>query len=148
MAIKTPAVIKTYFEKGDRPTQQQFWDLIDTALNVLTLTFIAGETLGGQRLVYINGGMMYYFDKSYTSFSDKIIGITNQSALAGENIDIVTDGVIVSNGWGLITDSIYYAGTNGIITTTIPTSGVLFKVGKAIDPNTLMIEFSEPIILA
>lgn len=30
MTIRTKEILKTYFETGDRPTQQQFIDLIDT----------------------------------------------------------------------------------------------------------------------
>lgn len=32
MAIKTAAELKTYFEAGDRPTEQQFIDLIDSSV--------------------------------------------------------------------------------------------------------------------
>lgn len=34
MAIKTDAELKQYFQTGDIPTQQQFWNLIDSKLNV------------------------------------------------------------------------------------------------------------------
>lgn len=33
MAVKTKAVLKTYFETGDKPTQGQFEDLIDTMID-------------------------------------------------------------------------------------------------------------------
>lgn len=34
MAVKTDAELKQYFETGDIPTQQQFYDLIDSKINV------------------------------------------------------------------------------------------------------------------
>lgn len=33
MTTQTPAILKTYFETGDRPTQAQFADLIDSSVN-------------------------------------------------------------------------------------------------------------------
>ena len=33
MAQRTKAVLKTYFETGDKPTQQQFEDLIDSMVS-------------------------------------------------------------------------------------------------------------------
>lgn len=33
MAIKSVAVLKTFFETGDKPTQQQFWDFLDSYIH-------------------------------------------------------------------------------------------------------------------
>lgn len=44
MAIQTNAVLRTYFETSDKPTQAQFIDLIDTitANNIRTLVYTVG----------------------------------------------------------------------------------------------------------
>lgn len=34
MAIREKNILKTWFETGDKPTQQQFWDLIDSLEHV------------------------------------------------------------------------------------------------------------------
>jgi hypothetical protein len=36
MTARTPTILKTYFETGDKPTQTQFGDLIDSFVNVAT----------------------------------------------------------------------------------------------------------------
>lgn len=33
MAIKTRAVLKTYFENGDFPNEEEFWDLLDSMVS-------------------------------------------------------------------------------------------------------------------
>lgn len=38
MTAQTPTLLKTYFEAGDRPNQQQFADLIDSFINVVVGT--------------------------------------------------------------------------------------------------------------
>lgn len=49
MAVKTAAELKAYFETGDKPTQSQFEDLIDTifSLSLGTKMFLATVTSNG-----------------------------------------------------------------------------------------------------
>ena len=44
MSVQTPTVLKTYFETGDRPTQAQFVDLIDSFINNTLLT-VTGDMI-------------------------------------------------------------------------------------------------------
>ena len=110
--------------------------------------FIAGETLGGQRVVMLKNGKAFYFDQIDENNIGYSLGMTNQAANQDDLIDIATSGVVIDNGWGLIPDTIYYLGTNGLITNLIPSSGVFQRVGVAVDSNTLKLEFSEPISIS
>lgn len=51
MAIKSVASVKSHFESGDRPTQGEFEDLIDTAIRA-TPTAIASAAEGGKTGIY------------------------------------------------------------------------------------------------
>ncbi len=72
MTAQTPAVLKTYFETGDRPTAAQYTDLIDTACGykkyvaILSLTIEDGfqanvleNTLGGSVVWTSSGDGVY-----------------------------------------------------------------------------------------
>jgi microcystin-dependent protein len=58
----------------------------------------------------------------------------------GQAVDVVTQGVV--NGFsGLVTNSIYYLSPSiaGTITATVPTSGVLVAVGRALSSTSMLI---------
>lgn len=48
MAIKSVSVLKTYFETGDRPTESQFSDLIDSFLHKETGVSVTGKSYDSQ----------------------------------------------------------------------------------------------------
>ena len=109
--------------------------------------FIAGENLGGQRVVKISQGKVYYFDQSDILNAGHLLGITNQAASINENIDVILSGVINNPGWNLTQDGIYFADINGLITLTPSSSGISQRVGTALDSDNLKIEFSEQLII-
>jgi hypothetical protein len=109
-------------------------------------SFIAGEILGGQRVVAILSGLVYYFDPSNDSFIGRQLGMTDHAADATALVRVVMGGVMVNSGWGITQNAIYYAGALGTITSTIPTPpGVFQRIGIAVDSDTMKLEFSEPI---
>lgn len=56
MAVKTAAELKAYFETGDRPTEQQFVDLIDTIFGLAlgTKIYLATVTSPGVGALNVN----------------------------------------------------------------------------------------------
>jgi len=108
--------------------------------------YTAGEILGGQRVVMLQGGKVVYNDPSDENNAGKLIGITNQASLADQKVYVVSLGII-TNMANLIQDEIYYADLNGTITNTPVMNGILQRIGIAIDANNLKLEFSEPLIL-
>lgn len=105
-----------------------------------------GETISGQSAVMLKDGLAYKFNQSSEVNFGKIIGITRTAASFGYNVDVVYEGKINNPGWGLITNSIYYAGDNGSISTTVPSIGVIVRVGIAIDSDNLDVALGEEII--
>jgi len=142
--------IKIVLEEVVEEIQINFQDIflkeiiIIEAANVLKV--VAGEVLGGQRVVMLENGVAFYYDPSDEKNVGKVIGITNQASIQGEQIDIVGFGVITNMG-NLIPNQIYYAGLNGLISETPIASGIFQRIGIAIDANNLKIDFSEPLII-
>lgn len=145
-----------YYEKGNG------WRTIDingsikqsissTAINDLTEivnSFVAGEVLGGQRVVMIVGGEAFHYDPTDENNAGRDIGITKGAAIIGAMVEVVSKGIMTGFSGSLVQDSIYYAGSSGTLTDTIPTGpGIDMRVGVAVDANTLNINFSEPCIL-
>lgn len=115
--------------------------------SALTYNYIAGETLGGQRIVMISGGKVFYFDPLDENNSGKQLGFTDTAAITDDSVNVISNGVIESAGWGLTPDAVYYAAIDGTISITPISSGISMRVGVAISAEKLKIEFSEPIII-
>lgn len=102
-------------------------------------TYTAGEVIGGHKVVYLKGGEVFLADNSNNECIGSIIGMSNQAAGLGANVDVILQGEITLTPWGLTQDSIYFLGTSGAITVTPPSTGLLYKIGYAQDTNTLVI---------
>ena len=110
-------------------------------------TYIAGSAVGGHRVIMVEGSKAVHFDPSEENNTGKTLGVSKNAAVTDDNVTVIHQGIIKSSGWGLTPDAIYYAGPNGTMTATIPNSGILQRIGIAIDSETLMVKFSEPIVL-
>ena len=120
---------------------------IDAAAEALEHVYIAGATIAMEKVLVLSSGKVIHFDPSDENNVGKVVGISTNSALINENVKVISEGIMNSAGWGLSPDSVYYAGSTGTVTTTLPTSGIVIRVGVAVDTNTMKVNFSEPIIL-
>ncbi|HYC27610.1 MAG TPA: hypothetical protein VEB42_02325 [Chitinophagaceae bacterium] len=107
---------------------------------------IAGETLSGGRVVYINGGKAFYFNPANTSLYGKALGITKGAALQDDQAYIQMLGVMNWPDNNLTPGAVYYAGVNGALTTNPAGLTVLQRVGHAIATNKLKLSFDLNII--
>jgi hypothetical protein len=103
---------------------------------------IAGETLSGNRVVYIEGGKAYYYDPSNTALYGRCLGITTGAALVEAAVTVQLGGVMEWTDTPLTPGSLYYAGLSGQLTTNPTGITVLQRVGHAIATNQLKIDFS------
>ncbi len=108
--------------------------------------YIAGEILSGQRLVMLQDGKVIYYDPTNENNVGKLVGITNQSAIENEEIEVVGFGFVTNMG-NLIANEIYYASENGMLSLNPIMTGIFQRVGIAKDTNNFKIEFSEPLII-
>lgn len=111
-----------------------------------TYTGIAGEILGGGKLVYLDTGKFYLYDANNSALADRVFGITKTAATLNTSVDIQVNGIFTEMGLGLTTGLRYYTGLTGLLTTT-PNNVVNTQVGIAIDSNTLKLDIQSSIII-
>lgn len=84
MTAQTKTVIKSYFETGDRPTQGQFSDFIDSYQDYdVTLLTLTSASTG----IVVKSSANGVVSRSVTTSAGSQINVTNGSGVAG-NIDI------------------------------------------------------------
>ena len=87
MSIVTKAILKGYFETGDRPTEAQFIDLIDTfavlGTNTNDITFVGTvtATTGSFEHLTLTGG---------SSFNSITVGGGYMGAFAGSGLTVTS----------------------------------------------------------
>ena len=115
---------------------------------VLISRFTCGENISGGRVVVSINNLLFYFDPTNLNHYGLAIGISRQAGLIGEIIDVATNGKIYYSGLGLTPNSHYFSGLNGQLT-TVPINThntILQPAGAAIDSDTLIIDFLNPVI--
>jgi len=112
-----------------------------------TFTATAATPIGGHRLVVITDVGVEYFQASDTEYANKQVGFSTGAAEADALVTILPEGELVNPGWGLTQGAVYYAANNGLITRTAPNTGICLSVGVAKDSNTLIIGFSQTMVL-
>jgi hypothetical protein len=107
----------------------------------VTYSAIAGQTLSGNRVVYIENDKAFYYDPSNTSLYGRVLGITTNAASVNQPVEVQLIGVMNWSSIPLVAGSLYYAGVSGQLTTNPAGLTVLQRVGHAIATNKLKINF-------
>jgi hypothetical protein len=130
-----PTTIESY---GSAPTPSSGGNSSNAGISYEA---IAGQTLSGNRVVYINNGKAYYYDPSDASLYGRTLGITKNAASTDETVQVQMLGVMDWNSTPLTSGTLYYAGPNGQLTSNPSGLTVLQRVGHAIASNKLKINF-------
>lgn len=117
-----------------------------TVTDARIFTGIAGETLGGGKLVYYSSGAFYLYDSNNTDLADRVFGLTVGAASINQNVDVQISGIFTEVGLGLTPDENYYAGINGLITNDPSPYAVCTLIGVAIDSDNLKLSIQQSII--
>lgn len=105
------------------------------------LVRVADGPIGGYRVVRsLDAARVGYADSSQPTHGDDTIGITQNAAIDGDNITVVTQGPISFNGWALTPGAPIYLGTNGLITQNAPETGFVQTIGHAEDATTVFVD--------
>lgn len=101
----------------------------------------AQGAISGHRIVY----SVSLTDVAYANQSDYIqtravIGMTLNAAADGGDLTIQDKGQVVEPSWNWAPGDVWLA-NNGQLTQTVPTSGNIFRVGSAILPTVLQLDF-------
>lgn len=108
-----------------------------------TETFVAGEPLGGHRVVYASGSTVRYADGADASTAAQVVGVTTQAADSGTPIIVQRVGRMTEATWAW-TPGPVFLGANGLPTQTTPQSGVYLQIGAALDATTLDVRIGTP----
>lgn len=108
--------------------------------------FTAGEAISGGMVVMYDAGKIFKFDTSNSANYGKMVGVSNQSAILNDPIDVVLNGVCGQAG-GLTPNTVYYAsGTPGLLSTTQPATGISQIIGIALNATTILVAPEKPYI--
>lgn len=108
-------------------------------------TYTAGTNINSGRVCVVIDGIVYYANKNNVSHYGKVVGISKQSVLSGQHVQVYTKGTVPN--LSLISDRIYYYTENGMLTTTPQTTGIWQSVGISTSTTNLLLNLSNPIIL-
>ena len=104
----------------------------------------AGENINGGRAVVVQDDLVYLYNPNNPLHYARIVGISKNSVLAGEDVNIVMLGIVTGLG-GLVKDKPYYAVLNGELS-DIPLTGAINQIiGIALSENELLIQQRIPI---
>jgi hypothetical protein len=105
--------------------------------------FVAGEMLGGHRVVAMNSqGRAVHANHANPGHAGQICGVTLASALTGESVAVRSFGVVEDSNWqwNLANGLPLFLSTNGLLTQTVPASGFSCRVGYLVSPTQIFID--------
>lgn len=113
------------------------------------LNVVAGEALGGHRLVVIKGAGAFYASNQEIDHAGALVGITTGAATAGSNVAIQYTGEIQEPGWNWDLVKPIFAGVNGLLTQAAPMPPSLFSqvVAVPITAQKILINVQLPIVI-
>lgn len=98
------------------------------------------------KVIAVVNGSVVYADSSNVNHAGSVIGISSNSASAGNPITVKTVGEL--SGFALLTPGKMYLSTNGNFSTTMPSTGFIQSLGVIITSSSLVIKIGDPIILS
>lgn len=131
------------------PATAAFRPLVSADLPNKTATYVAGETLGGDRLVYIDSsGQAKYASNDVLSNTNIVLGITVGAASIGTNVEIQLEGEYEEPSWSWTLEQPIFLGNNGLLTQTQPTAPAFsLVIGFPITSTKILLRFNNPIVL-
>lgn len=125
------------------------WNMITKQLQVCQasaysqLVLTAGQYMPSGTPFYIgNDGKIYPTD--HISFPEAA-GFTTQSGVGA--LSVTTNGKVTVPGWGLAAGGVYFLNGVGLISTSVPTTGYIVEVGRALSSDTLDVKINSPVRL-
>lgn len=142
---------------GNPPSDPAYWDELDiqgpqgpAGPEEDTVSFIAGENLGGLRLVTLDmTWQAVYADQAQPSHAGRILGLTLGSAVQGATVTVRRFGLVSdpSWNWNPAQGPVFLTGT-GQLTQTPPTTGFLCVVSIPVSATELFLHIHPAIQLS
>jgi len=108
--------------------------------------YLAGEVLGGHRVVYVENGKAFYADKENLSNASKQMFLTVNAASTDEAVTLRCLGELSDPSFDFELNKPVVLGNNGILSQVLTTTGFHLEVGKVMSKNKIFIDIKLPII--
>jgi hypothetical protein len=111
--------------------------------------YIAGQIIPGHTVVVMDAsGTMMIADPQNPIHASTIIGITDASAVVGEQVSVMTNGdLITHSGWMFIPGYPVYVGANGTVSQTGVSTIFSKVVGMAVSPTSVVVSIQPAVFL-
>jgi hypothetical protein len=110
---------------------------------------IAGENLGGNRVVFINEeSKAMYASHLFISDAFKILGVTTEAVVVNEAVEIQSFGEMEEASWNWNVTLPIYVGANGLLTQNIPMQGIIMQIAFPISPIKIYIDKKTIIVIS
>jgi hypothetical protein len=106
-----------------------------------TVTFPAGESIGGHRCVSVIDGVAFYTNITNEESASCYVGITESAYNFGDDVIIRAYGAVTEGSWTFTPGSIYVSAT-ATLTQTPPASGAIIFVGTAATATSIILDHS------
>jgi hypothetical protein len=100
------------------------------------IPLVARQDLTYYNVVAVADGEAYYPDLTNPQDVENIIGLSTNAASIGTVVNVAIEGQYSESMWNWVPGFIY-CGTNGALTQTVPLTGAIVRVAKAINPTTI-----------
>lgn len=109
---------------------------------------LAGESLGGQRVVIIGDTEeVFYADPTVEDHAYRVRGLTRGAATQGNTVEIQTQGEMTEPSWTWTPGLPVFLNPNGLLSHSPPETGFILLVGSALSSNKLFIKIDLPFFL-
>jgi hypothetical protein len=143
--------IRGYFQISQFIVQGDPWMPTPTSTpdsGQLTEPIVAATSLSALRVVTLDdSGQLIYADSGNLNHAFALIGILPAAVGLGNSIAVLTDGSLSDTNWNWNPRVPIFLGSNGQLTQTVPSSGFLVQVARAIAPTLIDFEIQQPEIL-
>jgi hypothetical protein len=114
----------------------------------VVVTCVAGEALGGHRVVVLNADAeAVYASNVVPEHLHKVLGLTTGAVLLGAEATVQTGGEMTEPTWAWTLDAPIFLGANGLLTQTTPASGFMLVVAFPVTATKIFIKLREPLAL-
>ncbi len=100
----------------------------------------AGADLSAKKAVISDSSGIIYADSSEISHMGRIMGITDASVINGEQVKIITSGLIENNTWSWDLTKPIFLSEDGELTQTPPSTGFIQIIAKVFSATKIIFE--------
>lgn len=112
-----------------------------------TVSRLAGEALGGSRVVYVAADGTFRYADSQNDSARSIAGVTLGAAILGATATAQYAGELVEPSWAWTPEFPVFLSTNGLLSQSEPVSGIVVTVGVATGTDRILVRIGVPIFL-